>query len=213
MKRALIVLAHPEQRSLNGFLKDRAVSILRDKSYDVQVSDLYAEQFKSHVDKADYPFYGPEPFNVMKAGAIGAQTNQLPADVAREKQRLTEADLIVLQFPIWWFTAPSIMHAYFEKLLIPGWAFGTPTPALQDKHVLISVTTGGKEEDYQPEKRGTIAQILYPMIFGSLKYCRMNVYEPLALYNTIAAPEEERLKSIAKWEEELKNLDKRTLIP
>lgn len=213
MKRALIVFAHPEPRSLNAFLKARAVSILKDKSYTVTVSDLYGENFKSRVDKLDYPFYGEEPFNVLKASAIANQLNQFPSDVVREKQRLTEADLILFQFPIWWYSAPSVLHAYFEKMLIPGWAFGTDTPALKDKKVLISVTTGGKEEEYQADRRGTIAQILYPIIFGSLKYCNMSVYEPLAVYNTIAAPEDERIKSIARWESELKNFEKREVIP
>ncbi|MNZ77266.1 Flavodoxin-like fold protein [compost metagenome] len=39
----LIVFAHPEPRSLNGQLKDEAVSHLQQSGHQVQVSDLWHE--------------------------------------------------------------------------------------------------------------------------------------------------------------------------
>ena len=53
--KVLVVFAHPEQRSLNGSLRDVAVRELEAQGHDVRVSDLYAQGWKSDVERADFP--------------------------------------------------------------------------------------------------------------------------------------------------------------
>ena len=53
--KVLIVFAHPEPRSLNGALRDVAVAELEAQGHDVQVTDLYADHWKSEIDRADFP--------------------------------------------------------------------------------------------------------------------------------------------------------------
>ena len=45
--KVLIVFAHPEPRSLNGFLRDYAVTVLESEGHQVKTSDLYAMKFKA----------------------------------------------------------------------------------------------------------------------------------------------------------------------
>ena len=52
--KVLLVFAHPEPRSLNGALRDVAVAELKAQGHDVRVSDLYAEGWKSEIDRADW---------------------------------------------------------------------------------------------------------------------------------------------------------------
>ena len=49
----LIIYAHPEPTSLNGSLKDFAVQRLEAAGHQVQVSDLYAMQWKAPLDAGD----------------------------------------------------------------------------------------------------------------------------------------------------------------
>src|ERR1700761_1001141 len=49
----LIVYAHPEPKSLNGSLKDFAVQHLERAGHTVQVSDLYAMNWKASLDAND----------------------------------------------------------------------------------------------------------------------------------------------------------------
>jgi putative NADPH-quinone reductase len=49
----LIVYAHPEPRSLNGALRDFAVQHLEAAGHAVQVSDLYAMNWKPTLDADD----------------------------------------------------------------------------------------------------------------------------------------------------------------
>lgn len=50
----LLVFAHPEPRSLNGALRDVAVAELKAQDHEVRISDLYAEGWKSEIDRADF---------------------------------------------------------------------------------------------------------------------------------------------------------------
>lgn len=50
----LIVYAHPEQKSLNGYMKEVAVETLKDKGYEVIISDLYHMNFKAVADQYDF---------------------------------------------------------------------------------------------------------------------------------------------------------------
>ena len=49
--KSLIVYAHPEPKSFNGALKDKAVETLEAQGYEVKVSDLYAMDFDQLLEK------------------------------------------------------------------------------------------------------------------------------------------------------------------
>jgi NAD(P)H dehydrogenase (quinone) len=51
----LLVFAHPEPRSLHAALRDVAIGELEAQGHEVRLSDLYAENWKSEVDRADFP--------------------------------------------------------------------------------------------------------------------------------------------------------------
>ena len=52
--KSLIVYAHPEPKSFNGALKDKAVETLEAQGYEVKVSDLYAMDFDPVARKEDF---------------------------------------------------------------------------------------------------------------------------------------------------------------
>ena len=51
----LLVYAHPEPTSLNGSLRDFTVQRLQAAGHTVQVSDLYAMNWKTTIDADDAP--------------------------------------------------------------------------------------------------------------------------------------------------------------
>ncbi len=111
--RVLIVFAHPESRSLSGALRDIAIEELRAQGHEVRVSDLYAEGWKSEIDRADFPALAPgERLRVAPASGQAFATDTLTADVKTEQEKLLWADTLILQFPLWWF----FNAGYFERL-------------------------------------------------------------------------------------------------
>ena len=70
-------------------------------------------------------------------------------DVEKEQAKLLKADIIVLQFPLFWFSCPSIMRKWFEDVLLHGFAYGTQGKALKEKKVIVAFTTGAPLDAYQ----------------------------------------------------------------
>ena len=69
-------------------------------------------------------------------------------DVEAEQKKLVAADIIVLQFPIFWYSMPSLLAKWMEDVFIHGFSHGTTGKALVHKKLLLSFTTGAPESAY-----------------------------------------------------------------
>ena len=49
-------------------------------------------------------------------------------DVAAEQAKLVTADVIVLQFPIFWYSMPSLLAKWMEDVFVRGFSFTTGAP-------------------------------------------------------------------------------------
>lgn len=200
----LIVYAHPEPRSLNGSLKDFAVNHLQQAGHQVQVSDLYAMQWKAQLDAADTlaPPVGAH-FDATLDSRF-AYDNQLQAtDIAAEQEKLRWADTVIFQFPLWWFSMPAIMKGWFDRVYANGFAYGVGEHndhhwgdrygegTLAGKHAMLVVTTGGWESHYAPRGiNGPIEDLLFPIQHGMLFYPGFSVLPPLVLYRVQKSAQE-----------------------
>lgn len=73
---------------------------------------------------------------------------QFDGDIAAEQQQLLEADVIVVQFPLYWSTYPAVLKHWIDEVFTYGFAFGPNGSQLQDKPVLFSITAGATEASY-----------------------------------------------------------------
>lgn len=69
-------------------------------------------------------------------------------DVENEQRRLLRADIIVLQFPVFWYSVPSILERWMEETFRHGFSHGSTGDKLKDKKLVLSFTTGAPEEMY-----------------------------------------------------------------
>lgn len=67
-------------------------------------------------------------------------------DAAAEQAKLLWADTIVLQFPVFWFSVPSIMHRWMEQTWLHGFSHGSTGDKLRGKKLILSYTTGAPAE-------------------------------------------------------------------
>ncbi|MFT4148550.1 MAG: NAD(P)H-dependent oxidoreductase [Micrococcaceae bacterium] len=83
-------------------------------------------------------------------------------DISAEQQVMEAHDRIVLQFPFYWYSSPSLTKKWEDAVLTYGWAYGTKGTALQGKELLIATTTGST--GYTPEgiKKYTVPELLRP---------------------------------------------------
>lgn len=69
-------------------------------------------------------------------------------DVKEEQNQLLEAERIVLQFPIYWYSSPALLKQWLDDVLEYGWAYGTGGDKLKGKELLLAVTPGATAENY-----------------------------------------------------------------
>jgi NAD(P)H dehydrogenase (quinone) len=194
--RYFIVYAHPEPRSLNGALKDHAVAALRAAGHEVEVSDLYTMGWKAAADGSDFVDYDPAKRLVYASASNTAFTNgtQTP-DIAAEQEKLLRADVVVLQFPLWWYGMPAILKGWIDRVYANGFTYGVGQHGggkwgnrfgegrLSGRRAMLAVTAGGRREHYTPRGvNGFIDDLLFPITHGVLFYPGMTVLPSLVFY-------------------------------
>ena len=195
----LIVYAHPEPQSLNGSLRDFTIARLTAAGHTVEVSDLYAMQWKAPLDANDSTAERLPGTRFDPSLASGhAYANGLQsADIAREQEKLRRADAVILQFPLWWYSMPAILKGWVERVYAYGFAYGVGEHSdarwgdrfgegtLAGKRAMLVVTAGGWESHYGPRGiNGPIDDLLFPIHHGILYYPGFDVLPPFVVYRT-----------------------------
>lgn len=108
-------------------------------------------------------------------------------DVSAEQKALTEADIIVLQFPFYWFSTPSILQKWFEDVLLYGFAYGTGGDKLKGKKLVISMTVGGSKHEYIMPEHDHMEVLLQP-VRALCEFTQMEATEDISSYGMTYIP-------------------------
>ncbi|KUL58475.1 NAD(P)H-dependent oxidoreductase [Streptomyces sp. NRRL S-1521] len=218
--KTLIVYAHPEPKSLNGSLKDLAVSTLLNAGHEVRVSDLYAMNWKAVVDAADFGPEASRPLKVALDSGRAFDSGTLTSDVLDEQAKLLCADTIIFQFPLWWYTMPAILKGWVDRVFTYRFAYGVGEHSdtkygerygegtLAGRRALLSVTVGGPESHYGARGiNGPIDDLLFPIQHGILYYPGIEVLPPFVLYSADRMTGEDYADVAKAWEQRLLTLE------
>lgn len=181
--RVLIVLAHPERRSFNGQMADLAATTLSEFGHDVRLLDLYGEDFDAREAAWHYHAAGSQVcFDVQAEQRRASMDGALPAQAAAALDMVEWADLIILQFPIWWFAPPAILKGWIDRVLVYGRTYSSQMRydrgRLKGRRAMLSVTAGGSEPTFAHNGRnGDIDLVLWPTQM-SLHYVGLTVLPP-----------------------------------
>ncbi|MFD7643094.1 NAD(P)H-dependent oxidoreductase [Kitasatospora sp. NPDC059795] len=218
--KTLIVHAHPEPKSLNGALKDLAVSTLEAAGHEVRVSDLYAMGWKAVVDAEDYGPQASSPLKVALDSGRAFEAGTLSADVLAEQEKLLWADTIIFQFPLWWYSMPAILKGWVDRVFTYRFAYGVGEHSatkygerfgegtLAGRRALLSVTVGGPESHYAARGiNGPIDDLLFPFQHGILYYPGVEVLPPFVLYGADRLTDEAYPGIAEAWKRRLLTLE------
>ena len=70
-------------------------------------------------------------------------------DIAAEQAKLEKADVVVLQFPVFWYSLPSLLERWMEETFKHGWSHGRTIEGQEacrithDRHACRDVQQGG----------------------------------------------------------------------
>ena len=129
----LVIVGHPDTRSLNHAVAERIVNTLGDEGIPVFHHDLYAEHFEPILENEEIRrrFSFDETFTTYS-------------------RELREAAGVVIVYPDWWGMPPAIVKGWIDRIFRPGVAFDyegadfTPkrkVPLLTGKSALVCTTT------------------------------------------------------------------------
>ncbi len=138
-------------------------------------------------------------------------------DAQSEQAALAQAQLIVWQHPIHWYSAPPLMKLWIDEVLAFGWAYGPGGTALRGKDLWLVASTGGPEDSYRPDSYNRyFFDAFLPPYEQTAALCGMRCLPPLLLHGAHRASDTQieehaqtyvqRLRSYPDWPE-LADLD------
>lgn len=224
--RAHIVVAHPEPKSYNAHLAATARETLERRGCAVTVSDLYQMRFDPCERASHYPAQlEPQRFDVQTEQRHASNSDTIPSDVAAEIARLDQADLLILQYPMWWHLPPAMLKGWLDRVLIYGRVYTSKqrfeNGRFVGKKAMLSVTVGTSMDTYAYNGRsGDIDLLLWPVHF-SLAYVGYTVLEPFVAYGveaglrySDAATIDARLQAITRrWASTLSSIEQVLEVP
>jgi len=209
--KVLLLLAHPEPRSFNGALRDRARAVLLAAGHEVQESDLHAMQWQP-VLGADCFAASQAPFNAQAAQKHAVVTKSQTGDVAAEQAKLGWADLLIVIFPVWWFGVPAILKGWIDRVFALDVAYGGgrwfDRGVYRGKRVLIACTTGAKSDRFRDGGLfGPIDWVLHPLRVGTFNFCGFDTLEPFVAWAAGHRDEAGRHALLDEWAQRLAGIE------
>jgi NAD(P)H dehydrogenase (quinone) len=195
----LIVHAHHEPRSFSSAMKDRLAARLTATGHDVVVSDLYAMKFNPVSDRSNFIVVKNAAYLKQQDEEIHAhQTNNFAPDLASEMTKVLKADLLVLNFPLWWFGMPAILKGWVDRVMAMGKMYGGSAGLYENgvgrgKRALITATTGAPRAAYG--KWGInphLDVVLRPIQHGIFWFLGYQPLQPFVVHGTAQLSDVER---------------------
>ncbi len=220
MPTALLVHAHSERDSFVTAMRDRIAETLSASGHDLIHSDLYGMGFNPVLSPADFGKRGnPDHLVYALEQRHNFNAGTLAPDIVAEIEKVKQADLIVLTFPLFWFGTPAIMKGWFDRVFISGEFYGGKTiyerGGMAGKKASAAFSLGGRED--MVGERGIHGPLVHGMLRhlfqGTLGYVGMEVIEPFVAHNIPYQPLEVRQKCLHDLSAYFTDLDSKPRIP
>jgi len=106
-------------------------------------------------------------------------------DVQREQARVEGADVVIFQHPVHWFSAPSLVKEWVDRVVTYGWALGE-REALKGKIYLHAVTTAASHGVFAQEVTGRAAlRAQFHPSEAMAGLCGMRYLPPFSLFREV----------------------------
>jgi putative NADPH-quinone reductase len=79
------------------------------------------------------PLLEPSLFNYGKEVRHAYRNNCQSEDISNEIDKLKRADMVIFQFPLYWFSVPAILKGWFDRVLCESFAFDFESQNVLDK--------------------------------------------------------------------------------
>ena len=208
----LVIYAHPEPQSMNGAMYRATVEHLTAIGHEVKTSDLYQMRFDPVSDRRNFNTvhdgsFFKQQLEELHATAVGGFTDEINV----EQEKVEWCDLMIWQFPLWWFSVPAILKGWVDRVFAMGRFYKNghiyETGINRGKKALLSLTTGGPAGDYVPDGlNGDISSMLRPIHRGIFQFTGFTVLQPQIVYGPVRKSPEELEIELDNWKKRLDHI-------
>ena len=210
--KVLVVYAHPEPRSFNRAMLDCSIRVLREEGHEVEVSDLYAMGFNPVASAADFQVRRfPEALQYDREQKYAHEHEAFAPDIAAEISKLLACEMLILQFPLWWFSTPAILMGWIDRVFVNGLVYGKgrrfDTGGLRGRRAMVCTSTACLPGMVAPD--GLLAALdinLWHLQHGTLGYAGFEVLRPFAGWSIHYTTPETRSDYLQDYERRLRGI-------
>ena len=111
--------------------------------------------------------------------------------VAEEQAALLAADLIIVQFPLYWSTFPCVLKKWIDDVFTFDFAFGPNGSKLKGKKLLFSITAGATASSYSEDSFNLMPFSHYQRAFEhAFRAAELDIIETVITFELNANPNE-----------------------
>lgn len=202
--RAYIVHAHPEAGSFTAAMRDTIAAALRERGDEVAVADLYAMGFNPILSRADFlDPRDPSNFAYTAEQRSGYKREALAPDIMAQVEAVLAADLLVLTFPVYWFSMPAMLKGWIDRVFLAGPMYSGKhmyaKGGMHGRRALVAASLGGREHMFGASAlHGELEQgMLSHLLRGSLGVVGYDVLAPFWAYHAPYVDRTARVQMLA----------------
>lgn len=183
--KATIVFAQPGNNSFAHEILHKVTASLDKAGISYNLRDLYKLNFNPVLTTAD-----------MQRITEGNVTD----DIGEEQHIVTDADLLVMVYPIWWWSQPAILKGWIDRVFTNNFAFryeaNGPVGLLTNKQAVVLTCTN--ESDAELRQNGFDTLIKKQIVDGILSF---SGFKQVLHHNFAGVNEKTRQKLITQLDE------------
>lgn len=162
-----------------------------------------------HRSEVNLPLFNyARSLDYVTAVDLYAEYPNYDIDIDKEQSRLNQHDVVIFQFPFYWYSTPSILKEWQDLVLEYGYAYGSKGTALHGKQFICAISAGGKEQAYHADgfNHFTVRELLQPLE-QTANLTGMHYLPPFALFSSRSASLTNKLNShLEQWQQLLEQL-------
>lgn len=203
----LIIHAHENPDSFCSSLANAIKTHFKSKGHEAVISDLYQKDFNPVGGKHDFTKLSDAPYYKYASEQLQAcKSGSFSKELQEEMQLLLKADVLIFNFPLWWFDMPAILKGWVDRVLAYGFAYGGEygffdKGRFKGKKAFLSVTTGSPADFYTTTGAHgrTVSDILKNIHQGVLGLIGFQVLPDFVAHGVSRIDDEERRKILEDY--------------
>ena len=200
-----VVHWHPEPRSFCTAMFRMACDTAVGAGHAVETSDLNQMRFDPISGRKNFATTkDPDYLNLQIEEMYASENGGFSDEIEFEIRKIEWCDLMIWQFPLWWFGLPASLKGWVDRVFAKGRTYGGgqryESGVFRGKRALLSLTTGGAEGAYREGGyNGDIDGILRPIQRGILQFVGFEALAPHIVYEPARLTEDQRKNALTAY--------------